>query len=81
VALFDQTSFAKFVVRGRHAEALMQRLCANDMAVPVGRVVYTPMLNPRPLAFRTVRSILCSRALRFLSSLVTQVADTRPTVP
>ncbi|ELR24134.1 dehydrogenase [Acanthamoeba castellanii str. Neff] len=47
VALFDQTSFAKFVVKGRHVESFMQRLCANDVAVPVGRVVYTPMLNPR----------------------------------
>jgi 4-methylaminobutanoate oxidase (formaldehyde-forming) len=47
VALFDQTSFAKFVVEGRHVESFMQRLCANDVAVPVGRVVYTPMLNPR----------------------------------
>jgi 4-methylaminobutanoate oxidase (formaldehyde-forming) len=47
VALFDQTSFAKFVVKGRHVESLMQRLCANDVAVPIGRVVYTPMLNPR----------------------------------
>lgn len=47
VALFDQTSFAKFVVKGRHVESFMQRLCANDVAVPIGRVVYTPMLNPR----------------------------------
>ena len=45
VGLFDQTSFAKFAVQGPDAEAVLQRLCAADMAVPVGRVVYTQLLN------------------------------------
>ena len=47
VAVFDQTSFAKLRVEGADAEALLQRLCANDVAVPPGRVVYTAMLNDR----------------------------------
>jgi 4-methylaminobutanoate oxidase (formaldehyde-forming) len=47
VAVFDQTSFAKLRVEGADAEAALQRLCANDVAVPVGRVVYTAMLNER----------------------------------
>ena len=47
VAVFDQTSFAKFVLSGRDAEAALQRLCAGDLAVPPGRVVYTGMLNER----------------------------------
>ncbi|WP_270933550.1 GcvT family protein [Falsiroseomonas oryzae] len=47
VALFDMTSFAKLLLQGRDAEAVLQRLCAADMAVPVGRSVYTPMLNAR----------------------------------
>ena len=47
VALFDVTSFAKLLLRGPDAEAVLQRLCAADMAVPVGRSVYTPMLNAR----------------------------------
>ena len=47
VARFDQTSFSKFLVQGRDAEAVLQRLCANDVAVPPGRVVYTAMLNER----------------------------------
>ena len=46
-ALFDVTSFAKILVSGRDAEAAVQRLCAADMAVAVGRVVYTAMLNAR----------------------------------
>src|SRR5262249_50767985 len=47
VAIFDQTSFAKFLVEGRDAERLLQRLCANDVAVPLGKIVYTGMLNER----------------------------------
>jgi glycine cleavage system aminomethyltransferase T/glycine/D-amino acid oxidase-like deaminating enzyme len=47
VALFDQTSFAKLLLKGRDACAVLQRLCANDMDVAIGRMVYTAMLNPR----------------------------------
>ena len=47
VGLFDQTSFAKFLLQGRDAERVLQRLCANDVAVPPGRTVYTAMLNDR----------------------------------
>ncbi|HUP09748.1 MAG TPA: FAD-dependent oxidoreductase, partial [Caldimonas sp.] len=45
VALYDQSSFGKLLVQGRDALTLLQRLCANDVDVPVGRMVYTPMLN------------------------------------
>jgi 4-methylaminobutanoate oxidase (formaldehyde-forming) len=47
VVVFDQSSFAKFVLKGRDALAVLQRLCANDVDVPVGRMVYTAMLNER----------------------------------
>ena len=47
VAVFDQTSFAKLKLEGADAEAVLQRLCANDVDVPPGRVVYTAMLNDR----------------------------------
>jgi 4-methylaminobutanoate oxidase (formaldehyde-forming) len=47
VALFDQSSFAKFLVQGRDAESVLQRICANDVAVPPGKVVYTQWLNER----------------------------------
>ena len=46
-ALFDETSFAKFEVSGPGALDLLQRLCANDVDVHVGRIVYTQMLNGR----------------------------------
>jgi 4-methylaminobutanoate oxidase (formaldehyde-forming) len=45
--VFDQTSFAKFVLKGRDAINVLQRLCANEIDVPVGRMVYTAMLNAR----------------------------------
>jgi 4-methylaminobutanoate oxidase (formaldehyde-forming) len=47
VALFDQTSFAKFLVVGRDAEAALSWIAANDVAKPPGNLVYTQMLNPR----------------------------------
>jgi len=47
VAVFDQSSFTKYRLDGPDAEVLLQRLCANDVAVPPGRVVYTGMLNER----------------------------------
>ncbi len=45
VALFDQTSFSKYLVVGRDAEQVLQWLCTADVGVPPGRTVYTGMLN------------------------------------
>ncbi|MGH3151026.1 MAG: GcvT family protein, partial [Streptosporangiaceae bacterium] len=47
VALFDQTSFSKYLLTGRDAEQVMQWLCTADVAVEPGRTVYTGMLNAR----------------------------------
>ena len=47
VGLFDLTSFSKFLVQGPDAEAAMQRICANDVAVAPGKVIYTQWLNDR----------------------------------
>lgn len=47
VGIFDQSSFAKFVVQGPDAEAVLNRISANNMSVPVGKVVYTQWLNAR----------------------------------
>jgi heterotetrameric sarcosine oxidase gamma subunit len=47
VVVFDQTSFGKLMVQGRDAELLLQRLCANDVAVRPGSMVYTALLNER----------------------------------
>lgn len=45
VILMDVTSMSKFLVQGRDAEKVLNNICANDVAVPVGRVVYTQWLN------------------------------------
>ncbi len=47
VGLFDMTSFGKIKVEGRDACAFLQRVCANDVDVEPGRIVYTQMLNSR----------------------------------
>ncbi|MDA8620073.1 FAD-dependent oxidoreductase [Luminiphilus sp.] len=47
VALFDQSSFAKFRLEGRDAARVLSPVCANDIDVAPGRVVYTQWLNER----------------------------------
>ncbi|HMQ57482.1 MAG TPA: glycine cleavage T C-terminal barrel domain-containing protein, partial [Rhizobiaceae bacterium] len=47
VGLFDMTSFGKIRVEGRDACAFLNHLCANEMDVEPGRIVYTQMLNGR----------------------------------
>jgi 4-methylaminobutanoate oxidase (formaldehyde-forming) len=47
VVVFDQTSFSKFVLKGRDALPALERLCANRIDVDVGRIVYTALLNER----------------------------------
>jgi 4-methylaminobutanoate oxidase (formaldehyde-forming) len=47
VGLLDMSSFGKIRVEGRDALALLQRLCANQIDVETGRIVYTQMLNER----------------------------------
>jgi sarcosine dehydrogenase len=43
--LFDQSSFAKFLVQGPDAEAALSWICANDVAKPPGSLTYTQLLN------------------------------------
>ncbi len=47
VALFDQSSFAKFRLEGRDACAVLNRVCANDVDVAPGKLVYTQWLNEK----------------------------------
>lgn len=47
VALYDQSSFAKFLVAGKGACRLLNRLACNEINVPCGKVVYTQFLNER----------------------------------
>ncbi|MFM9123525.1 MAG: FAD-dependent oxidoreductase, partial [Actinomycetota bacterium] len=45
VGLFDQSSFGKFVLQGPDAMSVLNQICANDVDVPVGKIVYTQWLN------------------------------------
>jgi 4-methylaminobutanoate oxidase (formaldehyde-forming) len=45
VAVFDQTSFAKFLMVGRDAEKALSWVAAGDVTKPPGNLVYTQMLN------------------------------------
>ena len=45
VGLYDLSSFTAVEVRGSGAEAFLQGLLTNDMAIPVGRVRYATMLD------------------------------------
>lgn len=47
VGLFDQSCFSKYLVTGRDALKVLNRVSANEIDVPVGRVVYTQWLNER----------------------------------
>jgi 4-methylaminobutanoate oxidase (formaldehyde-forming) len=47
VALFDQTCFAKYLVQGRDACAVLNQLSTSNLDVAAGRIVYTQWLNER----------------------------------
>jgi len=47
VAVFDQSSFAKFRIIGLDAEKALSRICANNVAKPTGALTYTQMLNSK----------------------------------
>ncbi|MEP6792484.1 MAG: FAD-dependent oxidoreductase, partial [Ramlibacter sp.] len=65
VAIYDQTSFSKLLLQGRDALAVLQRLCANEMDVPTGKMVYTAMLNERG-GFESDLTVMRQAADRFL---------------
>jgi len=47
VGVYDLSSMAKFLVQGHDSLAELQRICGNNLDVPVGKVVYTQFLNQR----------------------------------
>jgi glycine cleavage system aminomethyltransferase T/glycine/D-amino acid oxidase-like deaminating enzyme len=65
VALYDQTSFGKLLLQGPDALPLLQRLCANDVDVPPGRMVYTGLLNRRA-GFESDLTVMRQAEDRFL---------------
>jgi glycine cleavage system aminomethyltransferase T len=47
VVVMDLSLMSKILVQGRDAEKVLNHICANNVAVPVGRIVYTQWLNER----------------------------------
>ena len=47
VGLFDQSSFSKFMLQGRDALQVLNRICGGQIDVAIGKVVYTQFLNSR----------------------------------
>jgi 4-methylaminobutanoate oxidase (formaldehyde-forming) len=45
VVLMDYSLMSKILVKGREAEKVLNKICAGDIAVPVGQIVYTTILN------------------------------------
>lgn len=45
VGLFDKSFMGKFIIHGRDAEALLNRVSANNVSMPVGTNVYSQWLN------------------------------------
>src|SRR5260221_3874020 len=94
VALFDQASFAKFLVQGADAAAALNWLSTANVDVPNGRIVYTQWLNERggieadltitrlpEREFLVVTSAICqSRDLAWLRRYLDAHAETRCTV-
>lgn len=47
VGFYDLSSMANFIMQGNDALSVLQYICANDIDAPIGKVVYTQMLNER----------------------------------
>lgn len=47
VGVFDQTSFLNFRMQGKDAVHVLNRVCGNQIDMPIGDVVYTQLLNER----------------------------------
>ena len=73
VALYDQTSFSKLLLQGRDALAVLQRLCANEIGIPVDKMVYTALLNDRG-GFESDLTVIRQARERFL--IITGSAQT-----
>ena len=65
VALYDQSSFSKLAVRGPDALAFLQTMCANEMNVAIGKMVYTPLLNDKG-GFESDLTVIRLSADRFM---------------
>jgi glycine cleavage system aminomethyltransferase T/glycine/D-amino acid oxidase-like deaminating enzyme len=76
VGMYDMSSFGKIHVEGKGAEAFLNHVCGNDMAVPVGRIVYTQFLNSRGgIEADVTVTRLSERAFIVVTPAATRLAD------
>ena len=47
VGLFDQSHFCKYMLQGKDAVHVLNRVGGNQFDVPIGKIVYTQLLNER----------------------------------
>jgi glycine cleavage system T protein len=47
VGIYDLTSMGKYFMEGKDAESVLNNLCGANISQPIGKVVYTQMLNAR----------------------------------
>ena len=47
VIVMDLSLMTKYLVQGKDAEKILNWICANDVAVPAGKIVYTQWLDER----------------------------------
>lgn len=47
VGMLDQTSFLNYLVQGRDAVNMLNRVCGQQIDMPIGKVAYTQILNER----------------------------------
>lgn len=76
VAIFDQSGFGKIEVVGPDAVTVLQRLCANDVDVAPGRLVYTALLDDRGRFFSDLTVLRLDRdRYRLITGTAQRIRD------
>ncbi len=75
-AIFDQSGFGKLEVSGADAVAVLNRLCANDVDVAPGQLVYTAMLDDRGRFFSDLTVLrLADDRFRLITGTAQRIRD------
>ncbi|MBL8583035.1 MAG: GcvT family protein [Rhizobiaceae bacterium] len=76
VTLFDQSCFAKFRVEGRDACKALGHICANEIDVDIGKLVYTQCLNERGgIEADVTVTRLAENSFLFVTGATSQIRD------
>jgi len=76
IGIYDMSSFGKLRVEGQDSEDFLNLVCANDLSVPEGKIVYTQFLNARGCIEADVTvTRLSETAYMVVTSAATRLAD------